>query len=132
MRSRGSSGKASQLIVALSLFLLAPSAHAADWGPLVEEILDHLAEHMAADVANSIVEHATRGEPLPELIVTQSMLQQAAFNQVTRCLQRAKWLDDNSPEISVPAQGAPPRIPFGYASELHAFHENCDSVLTRK
>jgi hypothetical protein len=119
------------VIVAVSLPLLGLPACAVEWGPLVEKLLERLIEHTTADVARHIVERATRGEPLPDLKVTDTQLRQAALDQVVKCIERAKWLDDHNPDISL-AQGVPARIPFGYESELKAFHERCDSVLTRK
>jgi len=122
----------SGLIIAFSCLFLTLPARAADWGPLVGKLLEHLAEHTGLSVAERIVERATRGQPLPDLTVTDTQLRQAALQQVARCIARAKWLDDNTPEIGALIQGTPSRIPFGYESELKAFHENCDSVLPQK
>jgi hypothetical protein len=83
------------------LALSAPPAHAANWGPFVEGVLDHLVAHMSKEAADLIVERVTRGQKIPTLQLTSEQIKkleaQDIQDYVAKCLWRAKWLDDNDP-----------------------------------
>jgi hypothetical protein len=103
-------------------------AQAAKLGPLVEDILVELTERFGEEAAKRIVERAIEGEPMPDLKVTESMLKQAALNQVEKCVARANAIDGRVRS----GEAAQPGISSDKASELKAFHESCDAVLNGK
>jgi hypothetical protein len=83
------------------LMLSTPPARAAEWGPFVEAVWDHLVAHMSKEAASAIVERVTRGQKTPTLQLTSEQIKQLEAhdlqNYVANCLWRAKWLDDNDP-----------------------------------
>lgn len=117
------------LVIATSMFACSP-VRAADWGPLVEEIFQHLATHLTYEVAQQVIEHLTLGDStMPTWDVTDEQLQKMVTDKLAYCVRRAQELDDRDPQRRA-LLGKPPVFTGpGYAEDRNLFRKQCKSVL---
>jgi hypothetical protein len=106
----------------LALFVF-PS-RAADWGPFVEKVLEHLALHMSKEAAERIVESVTQGHKIPVLQLTDQDMKKLIGDYVAKCAQRAKWLDDNNPQFQT-SFGNNPVLSLEYARAYSTYRDEC-------
>jgi hypothetical protein len=127
-------GKLIALLLATTLIVpgwfLPPSpGHAAEWGPLVEEIFEHLAMHMAKHTAEQVIEKLTKSDKVPTLELSDAQMKQMIDNHIAGCVRRAQDLDDQDPQRRKIL--GKPLLVLGpiYAQERAAFQLQCKSVL---
>jgi hypothetical protein len=120
---------AKALVIAGSIFACSP-VRAADWGPLVEEIFQHLATHLTYEGAQRIIEHLTQGDrTMPTWDVTDEQLQKIVTDKLAYCLRRAQELDERDPQRRALLGKLPTLTGPGYAEERDLFRQQCKSVL---
>jgi hypothetical protein len=122
---------ATTLIVS-SWFLPPSPGHAAEWGPLVEEIFEHLALHMAKHTAEQVIEQLTKGDKVPTLQLSDAQIKQMIDDHIADCVRRAQDLDDQDPRRR--RLLGKPLLVLGpiYEQERAAFQLQCKSVLPDK
>jgi hypothetical protein len=106
------------------LTLLTLPARAVNWGPFIDGVLDHLAAHMSREAAERIVELVTRGQKIPTLQMTDEKMKKYMDDFIAKCVQRAKWLDDNDP-LRQHVPGAASNGFAEYRQNLESYRGEC-------
>ena len=117
---------ARNLSIAVCLLVLpALPARAAEWGPFVEKVIEHLRDHMTKEAADWVVKRVTQGDKIPTLQLTDEQMRQKIDDYIASCVQRAKWLDDNNSQGQHSLSNTPLTSPE-FSRELTAYRAKCD------
>jgi hypothetical protein len=115
---------ARNLSIAVCLLVVpALPARAAEWGPFVEKVIEHLRHHMTKEAADWAIRRVIQGDKTPTLQLTDEQIRQKIDDYIASCVARAKWLDDNKDRRSL--SNTPLTSPE-FSRELTAYRARCD------
>ena len=120
---------AARCMLVFALSMTSSSARAADWGPFVAEMLEHLATHIGMSAAEHVVEQLTQHDKMPTLQLSDEELTRKINEKIESCVRRAQQLDDQDPQRRALLGKPPLLIGPAYAEERASFQSECGSIF---